>query len=115
MGCCLRRPLRNLSINPTAAPITLTSLLSQDGRGGKRGGDESYAKVFIKGKGIRGMGSRLRGSKSRGGVVVEGMGVGDGRGQPQGIAPTEVVGGLGFHPHLNPLPSRERRGRRGFS
>ena len=41
-----RRPLRNLSISPTAAPIALTSILSQDGRGGKKG-----------------MGSRLRGSK----------------------------------------------------
>ena len=39
---------------PTAAPITLTLILSQDGRGDKMGGDGGYAKVSIKGEGIRG-------------------------------------------------------------
>ena len=34
MGSCLRRPLRSLSVSPSATPITLTSILSQDGRGG---------------------------------------------------------------------------------
>ena len=42
----MTRLLRDLSVSPTATPIALTSILSQDGRGGKMG-----------------MGSRLRGSK----------------------------------------------------
>ena len=48
MGSRLRRLLRNFPASPTATPITLTSILSQDGRGGKRG-------------------SRLRGRKEGGG------------------------------------------------
>ncbi len=35
MDSRLRRPLHNPAICPTATPITLTSILSQDGRGGK--------------------------------------------------------------------------------
>ena len=41
---------------PASTPIALTSILSQDGRGGKRGGNDGYAKVSIisiKGEGIR--------------------------------------------------------------
>ena len=62
-------PLHNLSISPTAAPITLTLILSQDGRGDKIGGDCGYAKVSRMGEEVRreGMGSRLRGSKRGGG------------------------------------------------
>ena len=48
-----RRSLYNLSISPTATPITLTLILSQDGRGDKRDGYDVYAKVSIKGEGIR--------------------------------------------------------------
>ena len=48
-----RRPLRNSSISPTTTPITLTLILSQDGRGDKRDGYNGYAKVSVKGEGIR--------------------------------------------------------------
>ena len=48
------RPLRNLSISPTAAPITLTLILSQDGRGDKRDGYDGYAKVSRMGEEVRG-------------------------------------------------------------
>ena len=36
---------RDTPHNLTATPITLTLILSQDGRGDKRGGDGGYAKV----------------------------------------------------------------------
>ena len=49
-----RRHLRNPSINPTSAPTTLTLILSQDGRGDKRGGDGGYAKVSRMGEEVRG-------------------------------------------------------------
>ena len=48
-----RRPLRNPSISLTTAPITLTLILSQDGRGDKRGGYDGYAKVSIKREEVR--------------------------------------------------------------
>ena len=47
------RGLHKLPISPATTPITLTSILSQDGRGSKKGGYEGYAKVFIKGEGIK--------------------------------------------------------------
>ena len=43
-----RRPLRNFQVSPATAPITLTLILSQDGRGDKRDGDDGYAQVSIK-------------------------------------------------------------------
>ena len=73
-GC--GRALHGLSVSPAAA-ITLTLILSQDGRGDKRDGYDGYAKVSRTGE-VRGdgfplsrengsggekMGSRLRGSK----------------------------------------------------
>ena len=43
-------------IRPTTSPITLTLILSQDGRGDKRSGDDGYANVSIKGEEVRGDG-----------------------------------------------------------
>ena len=48
MGFRLLRPLCDVTISITTTPITLTLILSQDGRGDKRGGYDGYAKVSIK-------------------------------------------------------------------
>ena len=43
MGSRLRGSKRGLGpVSPAATPITLTSILSQDGRGGKRGGEHPH-------------------------------------------------------------------------
>ena len=48
-----RRPLRNFPVSPTTSPITLTLILSQDGRGDKRDGYDGYAKVSVEGEEVR--------------------------------------------------------------
>ena len=76
------RGLGDLSVSRTATPITLTSILSQDGRGGKMGLDsgfrrnDGYSKVSRMGEDLRGKG---------------------------------VVVGTGEHSHLN-LPSSRGKG-----
>ena len=57
--------LRNLAISPTA-PITLTLILSQDGRGDKKGGYDRYAKVSRMGEEVRGEHPHLNLPPSRG-------------------------------------------------